>query len=297
MTSSDSYSPQPIRMVALDLDGTLVNDVLTVSPRVQSVIQALVNTTDIRVVVATGRMYSSAKPFAEKLGIHEPIIAYQGALIRSQSASTPTLFHQPMEQEIAQSIVAWFAQYPDCFLNVYRDETIYTTPNNTFAREYARLSGIEPEYVDDIAQVVAEDAPSKFLGIFEADSHGMLAKLANDFGGDIHYCQSRRNFLEMIHRDVSKWTAIRHLADDWGIEPENILTIGDQENDLQMLKHAGVGVAMGNGPEHVKAVAKLHTASITDEGAALILERVLETGTIDFSALPAEVNLNPLRAK
>jgi Cof subfamily protein (haloacid dehalogenase superfamily) len=285
-------APRPIRMVALDLDGTLVNDALAISSRVQAVINALVATTDIRVVIATGRMFSSSVHFAQTLGVHEPIIAYQGAIIRSQAAGTPTLFHQPVSIPISQALVTWFQRQPNCFLNVYQHDDIYTTPTNEFARDYARLSGIEPIYVDNLVDVVSQQPVSKFLGIFQGDIHPILADLDSDFGHDIHYCQSRSNFLEMIHRDVSKWTAVKHLADSWGIDAANILTVGDQENDLQMLANAGVGVAMGNAPAHVTAVAALQTASITDDGAALVLEHVLANGHIDFSALPPGVSVN-----
>ncbi|MBX2860246.1 MAG: HAD hydrolase family protein, partial [Vampirovibrio sp.] len=97
--------------------------------------------------------------------------------------------------------------------------------------------------------------------------------LQQQFGPRVNYCRSRTNFCEVIDQASSKWNAIKVLADGWGIQTEEIMAVGDQENDVSMLQSAGIGVAMGNAPDHVKAVANYVTDSIHEQGAANAIEK------------------------
>lgn len=79
---------------------------------------------------------------------------------------------------------------------------------------------------------------------------------------------SRSHFCEIVHHNVSKWNALSFLLDRYGFTPDQVMAIGDQENDLSMITQAGLGIAMGNAPDHVKEQARWVTRSVDDDGLA-----------------------------
>src|SRR5687768_17218890 len=94
-----------IKLVALDLDGTIVNDQLKISPRVLKLLAHLITKTDVKVVIATGRMFLSALPFARQIGIAEPLVTYQGAMVRELNEGYTMRFHAPIQLDLAQEVL------------------------------------------------------------------------------------------------------------------------------------------------------------------------------------------------
>ena len=98
---------------------------------------------------------------------------------------------------------------------------------------------------------------------------------AEKFAGKIVVTSSRDNFLELMEPGVNKWEAVKAVAESYKIKPEEIMCIGDSNNDLAMIKNAGVGVAVGNAKDSVKEHAKIVTASNNDDGVAMVVEAIL----------------------
>jgi Cof subfamily protein (haloacid dehalogenase superfamily) len=101
----------------------------------------------------------------------------------------------------------------------------------------------------------------------------IVARLKTHFSQDVSICKSRTNFCEIVHTAVSKWNAIQHLMSLWNIQASEVMAIGDHENDLSMITAAGVGVAMGNAPDNVKALANYVTDPVGEDGAANAIEK------------------------
>jgi Cof subfamily protein (haloacid dehalogenase superfamily) len=282
----------PIKLIALDLDGTIVSEQLEISPRMLGTLQYVIQETDIRVVIATGRMHESAVKFARKIGIREPLITYQGAMIKDLNGGNEVNYHFPIELDLARKVYEYVKSW-DVDVNVYMRGELFTTHGNHFAGEYRKLSGIEPNYVNSIEEIMTE-GPTKFLVIDDTKLHDLQDAITETFPDRLNYCMSRRNFFEIIDAQASKWNGIMTLANTWGIAPENILAIGDHENDLSMITQAGIGVAMGNAPELVKAQARYVTDSIQNDGAARAIEQfVLEPMSLEYAF---EDTTSPLEA-
>lgn len=260
-----------IKLVALDLDGTLVNDQLKIAPRVLNVLKHLVTETDVRVVIATGRMFLSALPFAREIGIREPLISYQGAMVRNLDAEHSLRFHAPIQLGLAREVMETLVtdQY---HVNLYMNDRVWTKPTNEYAAFYAKTAGVEPVFHDDLLTCL-EIAPTKIMVIDDHRLDKLLAYLTQNYTGRLSFCRSRSNFCEIIDVSASKWNAIEALANEWGIQPSEILAIGDQGNDLSMITHAGIGVAMGNAPDEVKQFANYVAPTIEQDGAAEAIER------------------------
>lgn len=264
-----------IKLVALDLDGTIVNEQLEISTATLAMLRRVQEEKGVKVVVATGRMFPSTLPFARRLGVTDPVISYQGAMIRDISEPLenvhqhPILFHQAIDLDVARAIIDFIHEH-DYHANMYVNDRLFTTHLNPNSAYYQNLSGVQAEAAPDLHPVLTA-APSKMM-IIDDGAIGIVEALKERFAPHISVCLSRHNYCEVVHASVSKWLAIENLMQHWHIAPEEVMAIGDQENDLSMIQGAGVGVAMGNAPDHVKAMANYVTGSIAEDGAAKAIE-------------------------
>jgi Cof subfamily protein (haloacid dehalogenase superfamily) len=257
-----------------DLDGTLVQKDLTVSSTVIALIKRINTTTTTKVVLATGRMFPSALPYAQRFELTNPIITYQGSTIHEidKPPHYRRIFYNPVPLDIAKPLVAYCTEN-DIHINCYVNDILYSRPHPLYVQEYKSTSSIEPTLTENLDAILTE-APPKLVVINNNPVvlEQMKAYLAETFGKQrLSWCQSRHNFLEITAPTVSKWHAVSFLAHQWGIAPENILCLGDEENDLSMLTQAGLGIAMGNGPIAIQQQAKVVAPPINEEGNAQAL--------------------------
>ena len=274
----------PIRLVASDLDGTLLGGDLRVRDRTRAAIAAAIER-GVVLTLATGRMYRSTLPHARSLGMTAPLICYQGAYIRTippdGDGSGALLFHRPMDPEVARDAVAW-ARDRGFEPHVNMDDRLICERGDGSAEDYERRAGVGAEFVRDL--LAAIDRPvTKVLAIAPYPLPEQSLAAARDvFDGRAHPTVSHRDYLEFNAPGVHKGLALRWLADHLGIPLSQTMAIGDQHNDAEMLAAAGHGVAMGGSPEAVRAAARYVTRTYGDDGAALAIEAlVLGRGSLD----------------
>lgn len=275
-----------IKLIALDLDGTLVNEALEISPRTLKVLSYILEQTDTRVVIATGRMYPSSIPFAKRIGVVDPIIAYQGAMIREHSGDEQVLHHSTIPLHVAQQLIPLLVD-GGYHTNLYVNDQLFTNSTQEHAEYYAKISGVTPKVTDNLMDVLT-DAPTKVMVIDDHRVDELVVQIRHTFPTEINVCKSRFNFCEMIDHTASKWNAIKILASRWGIRDEEVMAIGDHGNDVSMISQAGLGVAMGNAPEEIQALARYVTGSIHEDGAAEAIERFV------LGVQPAQRELMPI---
>ena len=144
-----------IKLVAIDLDGTVVKHDLGISDAVIQSLQRAQQEFDCRVVIATGRMFPSTLPFAKRVGISNPIISYQGAMIRDISRDNavvsdyPFIYHQGLDLDLARELVT-VIQERGYHANVYVDDQLYTNELNEKAWYYKSITGITPKEAPDL---------------------------------------------------------------------------------------------------------------------------------------------------
>ncbi|GIW09364.1 MAG: hydrolase [Dehalococcoidia bacterium] len=259
-------APGPFRMLAVDLDGTLIGTDLVLRPAVRQAIRALLEA-GVRVVLATGRMYCSARPFAQALGLRDPLICYQGALIREVTGAERVLRERPVPLALARAITR-FAQAHDLTLHLYFDDRAYTaraTPNSAY---YAALNRIAVEEVGDLLPLLRR-RPTKLVIISGPEGAAAIAAaLAERWGQQAQVVLSHPRFAEVTARGVAKGSALRWLAGRLGIPRSQIVAIGDQQNDCSLLAAAGYAVAVGNAAPELKAMAHLIAPPVSEDGVA-----------------------------
>jgi hypothetical protein len=267
----------PVGLIALDIDGTLVGDDLVVGPRTIDAVHAA-RARGVAVSLVTGRMVSSAMRFAGELGLTDPIIGYQGGLIRAMPEPGSTrlgklLVHTPLKPATARAIVTWTREHGlDPHLNHL--ERFILREDDPRADDYSAFMGARAELWPDLLQI---DHPiTKILAVGEPPLPTEMAPAAAAaFAGVADVTISHPRFLEFVAPGVSKGRAIRWLARRLGIPLARTLAVGDQWNDIEMLAEVGHGAAMPTAPTEVKAVARYLAPAVADEGVAVMIERLV----------------------
>lgn len=268
-----------IKLIAIDMDDTVLNNKLEITDYTRKVIKTAVEQ-GIYITFATGRMYGSCRRFADELGLEVPLITYNGALIK-QVKTEKVLFHQPVPLSVAQQIATW-AERAKYYLQVYVNDNVYVREQNDKADFYSNHAKVEVHAVGDLTAFLAE-APTKMLIMAEQDNIEKVERELQELcGPTIYMARSKPTFLEIVHPVVSKGNALAYLANMLDVKRQDVMAIGDGHNDLEMLEYAGFSVAMGNAHPHVKEQADFVTVTNEEDGAAKAIMHVLnnrEPGT------------------
>lgn len=246
---------RPYRLLALDLDGTIVGRDLAIPPPTLDAVRAF-QATGGRVTIATGRTIRTTVPFAESLGVDGPLICYQGALIR-EHRSGETLYHRPVPGEVAAQAVARLIE-AGVYVHAYIEDELYVPWLGKEVDLYQTFSPLKlaVHLVDDLSAVVREHPPTKLLFIEDEDQvEPNLDGLRSHFVDRLHVVRSHAHFGELTAPGITKGTALAVLAKQLGIPREQVAAAGDQFNDLEMLEWAGLGMAVRTGPPRLLEVA------------------------------------------
>ncbi len=259
-----------IELVALDLDGTLLTEDLHYSQRVAAAIAAA-QAHGARVTLATGRAFASARPFAAALGITAPLIGYQGGVIGDPVSGA--ILHRAAMADADARLAIEQAVAENLDFNLYVNDVVYVRDLRWPNEFYARWFGLPIQIVPDLTAWL-DGGATKFIIIAEPpEADAIEARWKARFGSHLDIVRSHRLFVEGNPRGVSKGTALAWLAARLGIPRERVLAVGDNDNDRSMIEWAGVGVAMGNSPPTLQAVADWVAPSVEGDGVAAALER------------------------
>ena len=271
----------PIRLIMLYIDGTLVGEYLQIGERTRYAIAEAMRR-GIAVSLVTGRMATSALPFAEALMLTGPIVAQQGALIRAMPPAGSTrpgrlLYHRSLKSEVTIEIVRWCLER-DLTTHFNYLEWMIVGSNESRLDEYRLFVGDRLRLVSDIV-ARARGPVTKVVAIGEGDhSLEVLDEGRAHFAGRAEVTLSHPRFLEFLAPCVSKGMAVRWLARRTRVPLEQCLAIGDQYNDLEMIGEVGHGVAMPSAPVAVQAAARYVAPPVGEEGAAQMIERIALDG-------------------
>lgn len=258
-----------IKMVATDIDGTIVKWGCDYSDGVKSCVKKLCDN-GVKVVLVTGRMHCATTHVAEALGLKTPIVSYQGGLIKNNKGET--LYQQNLDSDTAKKIIKW-ARKNDVHINLYLDDKLYVEKDNEFVRKYTDGKFISYE-VCNFDDLNIENV-NKILAIDFNDAErvtGWVCELQQKFP-ELYIVKSTPYFCEIGSPKATKSAGVEFLANKWGIKKDEILTIGDQDNDIELLKAGGVPVAMGNASDELKKYACYITDTVENDGFAKAVEK------------------------
>ncbi len=263
-----------MEVLACDLDRTLVWEDGVLRPRTQKAI-ARARAAGMRVVIATGRMFRSVRPYLEEAGIDDPVICYQGAVV-ADPATGEFLRHEPIPLELARETIA--ALNDEGFhVNCYVGDELYVAEPWAGAERYAGFQGLELHVVGDLVAWLSEP-PTKLVTIDDPDVlEDLKARMRTRFGDRLYISKSLPYFLEFASPEVTKGSGLDFLAEHLGFSSRGTVSFGDGENDLELLAWAGFGVAVANAHEQVLEAADWVCPSAAEEGVAQVIEAVLDS--------------------
>jgi Cof subfamily protein (haloacid dehalogenase superfamily) len=260
--------------VACDLDRTLIGEDGVLRPRTKAAIAAM-RAAGIHVVLVTGRMFQSIRPYALEAGIDDPVVCYQGAVV-AEPVSGRWLRHEPIPLELAREAIA--ALSDEGFgMNCYVGDELYVAEVTTEARRYADFQHLELHPVGNLLRWLPE-APTKLVVINDPEVLDQLKqRLLARFDGRLYISKSLPDFLELASPDVTKAAGLEFLSERLGFERERTIAFGDGENDIELVDWAAFGVAVANAHERVREIADLVCPSVDEEGVAQVLEAYLHS--------------------
>ncbi|MCZ6679383.1 MAG: Cof-type HAD-IIB family hydrolase [Candidatus Poribacteria bacterium] len=262
----------PCRLAALDLDGTLLNDDHIVTDRNCKTLQKL-SAQGIVVVLVSGRMHRSILPFSEQIGLANPIISYNGGMVKH--AKTGEVFHHiPIPGAIAAELVEYCDQL-GLHLNFCLNDELYIKESNQWSDLYESRTGVPATPVGDLHQLDG-DEPTKIQVLDTPEKiDRLLIEFKDAFGERLYVTRTQIEYIEFMNPQVSKGLAIRALAAQLDIPMDLVVAFGDGYNDASMMEVAGFRVAMGNAVDEIKACADYVTDTNHNDGVALATEPLL----------------------
>jgi Cof subfamily protein (haloacid dehalogenase superfamily) len=262
---------------AFDLDGTVLRRDLKITERTVAAMDEL-RSRGVRLVVATGRRFEGAREHAGRLGFadEDPVICYGGSMVRRMGGET--LLHRTISRALAAEVLEWAAQR-DLHARVFVDGRIITSPDTPAALRHLRRYE-EPglSVVDDPAAWLRDsgEEPTKLVIVDHPDDiEGWLEEAREAFRGRLFVTRSLPHYVEVGGLEGTKSKALEFLCDHWGIDPSRAIAFGDADNDIDMLRFVGHGVAVGGMTDEVREAADAVAPPVHEDGVASYLERLL----------------------
>jgi Cof subfamily protein (haloacid dehalogenase superfamily) len=262
---------------AFDLDGTVLRRNLRITRATVAALQRL-REREMRLVVATGRRFEDAREYAGRLGFadKDPVICYGGSMVRRMNGET--LLHRTLPKSLGIEVLEWAAGR-DLHARVFLDGGIVTSPDTPAALEHLRRYA-EPgvSVVDSPADWLRDgwEEPTKLVIVDRPDDiRGWLEAAQTAFAGHLFVTRSLPHYVEIGSLEGTKASALRFLCEQWGIEPERVLAFGDADNDIDMLRFAGHGVAVGGMTGEVREAADRVVPGVDEDGVAGYVETLL----------------------
>jgi 5-amino-6-(5-phospho-D-ribitylamino)uracil phosphatase len=260
---------QPIRLVAVDLDGTLLNDAKKVSRRTVDALKCLPGG-GVRVVIASARPPRSVRHVYRELGLETWQINYNGALIWDEP-NRRAVYHRPMDGAVVREIIeAVRDRYEEVLVGCeVLDRWCTDRFDDTYTTETGRL--FKPDLVAPLEEFLNQPV-TKLMFLADPVTITRLDPVLIDLPHDVSIVRSDPQLIQIMNAGASKGAALRLVAKHYGVPMEQVMALGDAVNDVPMLEAAGVAVAMDNAHPDVKAVADWVAPSNNDHGvhAALV---------------------------
>jgi Cof subfamily protein (haloacid dehalogenase superfamily) len=259
------------KLVALDVDGTIVGRDLTISPGVREAVTRMQEAGTAACLV-TGRMYRATIPFARELRINTPLICYQGAAIIDPTTDE-VISHSALANDIVQELIA-LTERDHMHLQLYRNDEYYCEMRDRFSELYAALSMTQPVIVPSLREAFAYSPATKAVVIAdEPEAAKYVGTLAKAFAGRANVTRSLPEFDEVLDPAADKGTALRFVASRLGVDMSDTMAIGDSWNDAPLLEAAGYAIAMGSSPPELIDIADSVVGDLAHDGVAEAIEK------------------------
>ncbi len=266
-----------IKMICLDIDGTLLNSQHKISQKTNDIIRVAANEKQIPVILVSARMPKGILFLQKELNIRQPIICYSGALVIDAKAN---ILSSSGIAILDVTQVYSFVKELNVHMSLYKDDEWYIEELDEWAKQESEITNITPNitsFTDLLNTWENENSgPNKILCMGKPNDIKLLnAKIKSVHSSDLNVYPSKPTYLEIMPNNASKTSAIEILMQKLNIQRSEIIAIGDNYNDIDMIEFAGIGIAMGNAPDKVKQYADDITFSNDEDGVAQAIKKYI----------------------
>lgn len=241
------------KLLALDLDDTLLNDELEISEENVSALKSA-HLKGVKIVIATGRASSSSMAYIEKLDMVEAddfFITYNGANISNRNGDI--LFEEVLERKHLESLINIGREY-DTTVQLYSQTELFAENYTAEVKRYEEKTAIKATIIKDLHCLT-----SSIKLLYNSINFVVLEEIKNRlidlYGSELNIFYSKPTYLEVLSKKANKGLALKHLAERLQIQQSEIIAVGDSFNDISMINYAGLGVCVQNGKDAVKMEA------------------------------------------
>lgn len=253
------------RLIAMDMDGTLLNSKGAILEETADVLRQAARQ-GLKITLSTGRSLPAILPYRKILPLNAPVILFNGAMVADLDGNV--LFHQPLEASAAQAVLA-SGQTPKSVC-VWCGQQLFVPAFTPETAQYEKQARTKAVFEPEISRLAA-DGITKILWIDRPENHRKRKNILSEvLPASVSFYTSKPEYLEFVNRQISKGTALSFLCRYLNIKPAQTIAFGDGENDIPLLKTAGLGIAMANALPEVKAAADFVTASNDENGIGKI---------------------------
>lgn len=257
-----------IKLIATDIDGTILIPEGNFTEGVKNCIKNL-SQKGIKVVLVTGRMNAAAELIAKDLGLETPVISYQGGLVKYHGE---TLYERYLTEAQTNKILNW-AKDKKIHINLYNDDILYSEKKCPEIERYC--NNLHTKYEIKPFCEIKKEKINKLLAIDynHPQKIDQFEKELPNIFPELYIVKSTPYFLEFSNKEASKYCAVKFLQKYWDIDETETLTIGDQNNDIALLKAGGIKIAMGNATDELKSIANYITDTVYNDGFVKAVEK------------------------
>lgn len=261
-----------IRLVALDLDGTLLNEDKQIHEDDVKTIQAIMSK-GVLVTLASARPLCSMLPYAQQLGIKIPLISLSGSYV-SDMQEREILLERPIDLTIFKEMVMAFEE-KDYYVKAYSKNRLFVQEDDEVTQRYSKVFNV-PYTAVGKKQLRALEMSLLRLAIFDEPSRIEEAReTLENWSNYFKVIRDTDRGLEIVEHTVSKGTALKSLCQHFNISLEQVMAIGNEGSDLAMIQSAGLGIAMGNACEELKEQAVYVTKENTECGVGFAIQQYI----------------------
>ncbi len=264
-----------IKLLATDIDGTLLKYDCTCGIKTKNTIKKL-DENGIKVILATGRMYDGALGVAKQFGLKNPCICYQGAMVRDEEK---ILWQAPVKLNIARKVIEVLRK-KKIHTNLYNNERLYVEHDDKkIMEDYSNKRFIKYDVVNSFDEIELGDVHKLLAVIYDEEKLLEFQKeMTEMFKGELVVVRSHKYYCEFTDINATKGTALDFLKEYYGLQTSEVMSAGDQDNDYDLLAHAGIKIAMENGVTGIKKIADYICPNVNDEGLCDAIERYILCG-------------------
>ena len=259
-----------IKLWISDIDGTIMNYDGSYTQEMKKLIENL-EKNNVKFVLATGRMFMGANFARKQFNLSTPVVCYQGAVVRYEDK---ILWQAPIKVEIAKEIISYLKK-KNIHIHVYNNDILYVDDDNKrIMSEYCDNRGTTYEVVKSFDKIELSIIP-KILCVIEDNTlmQEIKKELTELYKGKLTIVQSSSKYLEINDINASKGNALNFLKKYWNLSNDEVAASGDQDNDIDMLKQAGIKISVGQNSKELLNVANYHCKSVDSNELVELIER------------------------